>query len=177
MKQIFLFIAGLTLTVSAHAANKKLSPLTFTSPNSAVITYTGRKGKLAPFTPNGKSNVDFIKLMLADPNSEISKARIEIEKENCDGVVSTSVESYIDLCGEIYHTDPTEVGSGHSGSTDAGKDYAFFLGFARQGSGLIRIPEYLVIFSENVSQELDEKYDPTGIATKTLSVEKVIKLN
>ncbi|MBC7537310.1 MAG: hypothetical protein H7281_00695 [Bacteriovorax sp.] len=175
MKTILL---GLIVLVSLNASASEKR--TYTKMNSfearVKIETEEKKSIQAAIYVDGLENAKFIKDMLSDKKSILSKLKSNLEIENCNKN-STPEKPWIDGCGEVTLTSEVRTSFGRGGWMSGGGSYTFFVGFTNDGTGHDFDVSHMVTFSERVEAQTTPDGNYSGVIIKNLYLVKVKKID
>jgi hypothetical protein len=168
MKNILIGVV-LFSTFCAHAAEKR-SYIKINSSEAQVTIETNLQETVqASQYVDGKENAQFVKDLLSDNKSLLSKIVSTIEIENCKNKYSSFNQSIVD-CGAITITNEVLTSFGRDGWMSSGGSYTFFVGFTSEGSGRYFEVSHMVVISENVEAQIKKDGNYSGVIIKTLNL-------
>lgn len=173
MKSLLTFIILSSLSFGVHAEVEKRT-FKKVSEKAALVTIQTEEtdGTQAAGYVDGHENAEFIKMLLKDKNSELSKLKKSIELENCE-TTSTDENKWIDGCGEVTFTPEVNTAFGRGGWMSGGANYTFFVGFTSDGTGHFFTATHMVTFSEDCEAQVNEQYEYNGIVLKQMVLENI----
>lgn len=176
MKHLLTFIVLSAISFGIKAEEKRTFKK-ISEKNAEVTIHTEETDySQAAAYVDGKENAAFIKMLLLDKSSELSRLKSEIELQNCE-VNSTEDESWIPGCGEVTITPEIMTYFGRGGWKSAEAGYTFFIGFTHQGTGRFFAATHMVTIAEGAEAQVDDDYNYNGIVMKYLALINITELS
>jgi hypothetical protein len=169
------FVIAITFLVSAAQAEMREFKKHDANSAEVIITTDEKDYTQAAVYLDGQENAKLLSMVLADPASELSKLKLEIELDNCEAN-STPDDDWVPQCGQVEFSELVKTSFGRGGWAEGQAGYSFFIGFRMQGTGRFLESLYLVTIVETVVAAQDENYNYQGTITKTLNVGTIQKL-
>lgn len=174
MKKVLLFASTVFFFSAAHAETRDFKKVDSQSAK-VLITTDDRDYVQAAQYLDGQENQQLITMLLADPDSRLSKIKAAIELDIC-GTNSTPEEPWIDQCGQVEFSDLVQTSYGRGGWAEGYADYTFFVGFRSDGTGMMLESLYTVEITESVVANIDNDGTYTGTVEKKLGIGQVMRL-
>lgn len=175
MKSLLILLTLSTLSFNLHAEDKRTFKKLSEKDAEVTIKTEETNSTQAAAYVDAKENAQFIKMLLQDKSSDLSKLKTSIELENCQQT-STDENPWIDGCGEVTITPEVATAFGRGGWMSAGASYTFFVGFTNAGTGHFFTATHMVTMSEDAEAQVDGNFEYTGVILKHLTLDAITKL-
>lgn len=177
MKKLLLPMSLLLTFTNIVSASESRTYEKINSSEAKVIIQTDQLGSIQAATyVDGKENERFIQEMFKDKNSKLYAIRTTLEKENCNKT-SLPDKPWIDGCGGVTLTKEVKTSFGRGGWSSSGAGYTFFIGFTNEGTGRYFDVSHMATIGEDVEAQTTNNGEYTGKIVKTLTMEKVIRID
>lgn len=174
MKALIIVLSTALLSTVAHAETREFKKNNAETATVRIVTDEKDSTQAAQYL-DGKENQQLIKMMLADPASQLAKLKAKIEIENCEET-STPENPWIDMCGQVEISDLVKTSFSRGGWAEGSAGYSFFVGFRQDGTGRFLESTHLVEINESVYAKMDKDGNYIGEIQKHLHLEPIKKI-